>query len=144
MQTDQPDLPFCDLVSTDPSDPVPPEVPAIVSYLSSHARGQARAVTSAEIAAALGWSDDRAPRRVRNLISLYQHRFLLPVVGHGGVGYYVATDPDDLRQYDVYLYSLLKAAAVRLRAARLNFAGAGYVREGAAPHAIYTRKEGRL
>jgi len=119
---------------------IPPEVVAIIGYLSLFARSKKDAVTAPGIAQALGIGD-LAGRHVRNLISLYQADFPFIVVAIPGKGYYITDDPDEMAHYHQTLYSLLKSNAARIKSFKTNCRRNGYEPRGTAPHIHYTHQE---
>ena|GEM_PF-6469387 len=126
------------LPTLDPATAPPDELWRIVRYLDANCHGPQHLANSRAIAEAVGMTGANADRKVRNLISCYQDKLDIPIVGEPGRGFYIATEAEQLDHYDAYLYSLVKAAAARLGAFRRNAARAHYHREGKAPNAKYT------
>jgi len=113
------------LAGVDPT--LPPEFLQIVGYLSLHCRGKENAATADSIGRFLGYDRD-ASRKIRQLISMYLEKFPFVVCGTPGDGFFVTTDPEDMRHYEASLYSVLKAVAVRISAFRRLAAKQGHRR----------------
>lgn len=124
-----------------PATDLPPEVLQIIGHLHMYCRDPDRAQSAAQIAQHLNLGRPDG-RDVRNFISLYQDRFPFVVCSLSGQGFFVSDDPEQLSHYHRYLYSTLRALAVRIGTFRRNCQRCGYVPAGAGPRAQYMRKRG--
>lgn len=133
----QPELDFA--AAPTPPSRLPPECLAIVGHLACECLGAGRAKTARQIADAIGMTGADADRDVRRLISLHHAQLPIPVCGHAGRGFYVASDPDELAHYERCLHSQLRALAMRISAARRNASRCGYRRSGSGPSVTYCK-----
>lgn len=145
MRYEQPEIDFDAPAVAAPRDAdLPPECLSIVGHLACECLGRSRAKTARQIAEAIGLHGSDADREVRKLISAYKDRFPVPVCGHPGRGFYVASDPDDMSHYERSLHSVLRALATSIRQTRRNFARCGFVRTGSGASVTWSSRASAL